>query len=189
MDTVWNHRLFAAGPVIFEPDINPRSRIVRTAALCLSALFASLALSQGASAQVNEKFADMAGEIELLRSVAQTERQAIVARAMILTDQEATAFWPVYGEYRTAVGKVNDQLVKLITDYAAQRDTLTDEQAKTLLNNHIKFEQDLLKLRKKYIPKFGKAIPMTKVARFYQIENKLDLLQKLGLSRNIPLAR
>ena len=162
---------------------------MRTAALCLSALFASLALSQGASAQVNEKFADMAGEIELLRSVAQTERQAIVARAMILTDQEATAFWPVYGEYRTAVGKVNDQLVKLITDYAAQRDTLTDEQAKTLLNNHIKFEQDLLKLRKKYIPKFGKAIPMTKVARFYQIENKLDLLQKLGLSRNIPLAR
>ncbi|MGE0031982.1 MAG: hypothetical protein AB7T20_12770 [Steroidobacteraceae bacterium] len=162
---------------------------MKIAVTCLAALFASLVLAQGASAQVNEKFADMAGEIELLRSVAQTERQAIVARAMILTDQEAAAFWPVYGDYRTAVGKLNDQLVRLITDYAAQRDTITDEQAKTLLSNHIKFEQDLLKLRKKYIPKFGKAIPMTKVARFYQIENKLDLLQRLGLARDIPLAR
>jgi len=156
---------------------------------CLAALFASLVLSQGASAQVNEKFADMAAEIELLRSVAQTERQAIVARAMILTDQEATEFWPVYSEYRTAFGKVNDQLIKLITDYAAQRDTLTGEQAKALINSHIKFEQDLLKLRKKYIPKFGKVIPMTKVARFYQIENNLDLLQKLGIARDVPLAR
>lgn len=162
---------------------------MKIAVTCLAALFASLVLSQGASAQVNEKFADMAAEIELLRSVAQTERQAIVARAMILTDQEATEFWPVYSEYRTAFGKVNDQLIKLITDYAAQRDTLTGEQAKTLINNHIKFEQDLLKLRKKYVAKFGKVIPMTKVARFYQIENNLDLLQKLGIARDVPLAR
>lgn len=152
-------------------------------------VLASLAWNPVASAQVNEKFADMTADIELMRSVAQTERQAIVARAMILTDQEATAFWPVYNDYRAEVAKVNDQLVKLITDYAAQRDTMTDAQAKTLLNDHIRFEQDLLKVRKRYIGKFDKVLPTTKVARFYQIENKLDLLQKLGLARNIPLAR
>jgi hypothetical protein len=152
-------------------------------------LLAGFTLALGASAQVNEKFADMTDEIELLRSVAQTERQAIVAKAMILTDEESAAFWPIYGDYRADVAKVTDQLVKNITDYAAQRDTLTDAQAKTLLNNHIKFEQDLLKLRKKYIGKFAKAMPMTKVARFFQIENKLDILQKMGLASQIPLAR
>lgn len=162
---------------------------MKTVFAVAAALITSLAWTHGASAQINEKFADMTGEIEMLRSVAQTERRVIVAKAMFLTDQESAAFWPVYNEYRTAVGKVNDQLVKLVTDYAAERDTLTDEQAKTLLNNYIKFEQDVLKLRKKYIPKFGKAMPMTKVARFYQIENKLDILQKLVLASNIPLAR
>jgi hypothetical protein len=162
---------------------------VRIAFAFAAALLVGLACNPVASAQVNEKFADMAGEIELLRSVAQTERQAIVAKAMILTDQEATAFWPVYNEYRTAAAKVNDRLVKIVTDYAAVRDTMTDEQAKTLMNDYIRFEQDLLNLRKKYIKKFNQAIPMVKVARFYQIENKLDILQKLGLARNIPLAR
>ncbi|MFZ2509276.1 MAG: hypothetical protein WAW79_12490 [Steroidobacteraceae bacterium] len=162
---------------------------MRTALAVATALIASLAWNQGASAQVNEKFADMTDEIELLRSVAQTERQAIVAEAMVLTNQEEAAFWPVYHAYRAEVVKVSDQLVKVVTDYAAQRDTLTDAQAKTLLNDYIKVEQDLLKVRKRYIAKFAQAMPMTKVARFYQVENKLDILQKLGLTSEIPLAR
>lgn len=158
--------------------------------IAVSLAFAALLLWQPlAVAQVNEKFADMADEIAVLRSVAQTERQAIVARAMILTNQESTAFWPVYNEYRGEIAKVSDQLVKLITDYAAHRDTLTDAQAKSLINDHIRFEQDLLKVRKKYTARFGKVLPMTKVARFYQIENKLDLLQKLGIASQVPLVR
>lgn len=162
---------------------------MRTTSAFAATLLACLALTQGASAQVNEKFADMTDEIELLRSVAQTERQAIVRQAMILTDQESAAFWPVYNEYRAEVAKVSNQLVKVVTDYAAQRDTLTDAQAKTLLNDHIKFEQDLLKIRRKYIARFNKAMPMTKVARFYQVENKLDILQKMDIASQIPLAR
>lgn len=152
-------------------------------------LLACLAWNPGAVAQVNEKFADMAEEIAMVRSMVQVERQAIVADAMYLTDQEALAFWPVYNEYRTAVTKVNDQLVKVITDYAAQRDTLTDAQAKALLADSFDHEQDLLKMRKKYVAKFGKVLPMIKVARFYQIDNKLDIISKLGLASGIPLAR
>ena len=162
---------------------------MRIAFAFAAALLVGLASNPLAFAQVNEKFADMAGEIELLRSVAQTDRQAIVARAMILTKEEETAFWPVYNDYRAAMAKVNDRLVKVVTDYAAQRDTLTDEQAKLLISDHLKFEQELLNVRKKYVKKFNTALPMVKVARFYQIENKLDLLQKLAITREIPLAR
>ena len=152
-------------------------------------LLACLAWNQGATAQVNEKFADMTAEIELVRSVAQVERQAIVAEAMYLTDQESTSFWPVYHEYRGMVTRINDQLVKVVTDYAAQRDTLTDAQAKVLLDNYFAYENDLLKMRKKYVSKFGKALPMIKVARFYQVDNKLDSLFRLALASQIPLAR
>ena len=152
-------------------------------------LLVCLAWNQGAAAQVNEKFADMADEIELVRSMVQVERKTIVTDAMILTEQEATAFWPVYNEYRAAVARINDQLVKVVTDYAAQRETLTDAQAKKLLADHFSYEQNFIKTRKKYISRFGKVLPMTKVARFYQIDNKLDSLTKLVLASQIPLAR
>jgi len=155
----------------------------------VAVLLSGFAWNPVASAQVNEKFADMAGEIDLIRSVAQTERQAIVARSMILTPEEEAAFWPLYNEYRAAMEKVNDRLIKVVTDYAAQRDTLTDQQAMALMNDHLKFEQELLRVRKQYIRKFTKALPTVKVARFYQIENTLDALQKLGMARQIPLAK
>jgi hypothetical protein len=162
---------------------------VRTAFSFIIALFACLALNQGAVAQVNERFADMNAEIELMRSVAQTERKALVEQAMHLTAEESTAFWPVYNTYRAEIVKVSDQLVKLVTDYAALRDTLTDAQARTLLTDYLAFEQALLTVRKKYVKRFSKVLPMVKVMRFYQVENKLDLLQRLGAASQIPLAR
>jgi hypothetical protein len=150
----------------------------------------SLACWQPAAlAQVNEKFADMSDEIAAARSVAQSDRKTIVDGAMILTNEQSTAFWPVYNGYRAEVMKVTDKLVKVVTDYAAQRDTLSDAQAEALVQDYLKFEEELLSLRKSYVKKFGAAIPMTKVARFYQIENKLDALQRVGLASEIPLTR
>jgi len=142
-----------------------------------------------ALAQVNEKFADMTDEIASVRSVDQSDRKSIVDDAMILTNQESTAFWPVYNEYRAEVTRINDKLVKVITDYAAQRDTLSDAQAEALVQNYLKYEDELLGLRKKYVKRFGAALPMTKVARFYQIENKLDAVQRVGLASQIPLTK
>ena len=142
-----------------------------------------------ALAQVNEKFADMSDEIASVRSVAQSDRKTIVDHAMQLTPQESTAFWPVYNKYREEVTRVNDQLVKVITDYAAQRDTLTDAQANKLVTDYLAYEQSALDLRKKYLKQFTAVIPITKVARFYQIENKLDVVQRLGLASEIPLTK
>ena len=155
-------------------------------ALALVSLFG---WQPAALAQVNEKFADMNDEIAAVRSVAQSDRKTIVDHAMLLTPQESTAFWPVYNKYREEVTRVNDQLVKVITDYAAQRDTLTDAQANKLVTDYLAFEQNFLDLRKKYLKQFTAVLPMTKVARFYQIENKLDALQRLGLASEIPLTK
>ena len=155
----------------------------------LAVLAALLSWQPSALAQVNEKFADMSDEIAAARSVAQSDRKSIVDAAMGLTPQESTAFWPVYNKYREEVTRVNDKLLKVVTDYAAQRDTLTDSQANKLLTDYLAFEQNLLDLRKKYLKQFSAAIPMTKMARFYQIENKLDALQRLGIASEIPLTK
>lgn len=150
---------------------------------------AVLAAAQPAIAQVNEKFADLNDEIEMLRSMAQTERKALIAEGMQLSPAESQAFWPVYNDYRAELVKVGDRRVKLITDYAASYETLTDEQAKTLLKQSFDIQDETVRIRKKYLKRFEKVLPVIKVARFYQLENKIDAVVNLQLAQQIPLVR
>lgn len=46
-----------------------------------------------------------------------------------------------------------------------------------------------LKLRKTYLPKFRKILPAKKVARYYQIENKIQAALYSELAVKIPLVQ
>ena len=127
--------------------------------------------------------------VELTRSVIQTDRKLIVTNALQMTEAESQAFWPVYNEYWLEMNKVLDKRAKLILDYAGHYGTTTDAQAETLLNDYFKMADERLKLQKKYIKKFKKALPAAKVARYYQVENKLDAIINLELAAEIPLIR
>ena len=47
-------------------------------------------------------------QIELTRWSIQSERKAAVADNLQLSEQESKAFWPLYDDYRTAMGKVGE---------------------------------------------------------------------------------
>lgn len=157
--------------------------------LALTLALAGLLSSGPLAAQVNEKFADLTPEIELLRSMAQTERQAVVAGNLTLTADEGQRFWPLYTQYRADVSAVQDKRVKVITDYAAKYQTLTDGDARKLLDQYLSYQSAVLKLRERYVGKFSKVLPGTKLARFFQIESKLDALTDLTIASNIPLTK
>ena len=42
-------------------------------------------------------------------------------------------------------------------------------------------------MKKGYVKKFKKVLPAKKVARYYQVENKLDAIIDVDLAREIPL--
>jgi len=46
-----------------------------------------------------------------------------------------------------------------------------------------------VKLLSDYVPKFEKVLPPKKVARLYQIENKMRALVNYELARQIPLVK
>jgi hypothetical protein len=139
-------------------------------------------------AQVNEAFADAAGEIETARSMAQTERKAIVARNMTLTAGESEHFWPLYNRYRYEMSVLQDRQVAIISDFAAQYETLDDVEARRILDKWVAYESDLVKLRARYIKRFAKVLPGTKLARYFQIENRLDAMSNLTTASRVPLA-
>ena len=128
-------------------------------------------------------------QLQQLRAEIQADRQAVVAANLGLTDAEGAAFWPVYREYRGELSKVGDRMQKLIQDYAKVYDTATNEQAKPMVDEMLAIQQAELKIKESYLPKFRKVVPEVKVARFLQIENKIDAVIKFQLADIIPLAK
>jgi hypothetical protein len=130
-----------------------------------------------------------AEEIRLTREWITNARQALVTRAMDLTPSEMQRFWPLYRQYRLAALKVGDRIVTLITTYADNYQNLTDPVADKLLSEFVRIEEERARLKAQYLPKFKKVLPPKKVARFYQIENKLDTAILADVSEAVPLAR
>jgi hypothetical protein len=128
-------------------------------------------------------------EIRLTRGAIQAERQEIVTQAMDLTPEEMQTFWPLYREYRLEAAKIGDRIVALIQRYAANYDGLTDAMASKLVADFVKLEQARANLKAKFLPRFKKVLPAKKVARFYQVENKLDVLILSEMGESIPLVR
>lgn len=140
-------------------------------------------------AQVNPQFAAYNDEIEMVRSLAQLERKAVIEQGMQLSPEESGRFWPIYNDYQAELAKTNNQLVKLITDYAASYETLDEKQAVRLREGYFDLQQDLIGLRKKYARKMGRSMSQVKVTRFLQLEHKLDAIQNLTLAKQIPLVQ
>ena len=146
-------------------------------AICLSLV----ALAGVVSAQ------EINDEIELTRSIIQTQRQAIVTAAMQLTDEESQSFWPLYREYREGMRKVDDRSVRLITGYSENYDSMSDEFAQAMVKEFMAIRQAELDVTRKYMKRFQKILPAQKVARFFQLENKLDAVIDYELASEIPL--
>jgi uncharacterized protein YktB (UPF0637 family) len=128
-------------------------------------------------------------EIELTRSIIQTERQAIITVNMELTEEESRAFWPVFREYRQAMSRIGDRMVRLISDYAENYEELSDQQAEAMLAEYMDIEKAELSVKRRYVKQMRKVLPSKKLVRFFQLENKLDTIIDFELAAEIPLVR
>jgi hypothetical protein len=158
--------------------------------LMLGAATPGLALAQQPAPPASvEAQKEAMQDLQLTRAVIQVERQALITQAMDLTPEEMEGFWPLYREYRLEAAKIGDRIVALIQRYAANYENLSDQTADKLVTDFVKVEQARARLKATYLPKFKKVLPAKKVARFYQLENKLDILILSEMADQIPLAR
>jgi hypothetical protein len=148
-----------------------------------AALFALLAAW---SALAQDKPAD---NMEIVREKMRADKKLLVADAMSLTESEAKGFWPVYDGYQKDLGALNSRTIKLVQDYAASYKSMDDKTAGRLLDDYLAIERDRLALMESYRPKFLAVIPETKVARYYQIENKIRAAVNYELAAGIPLVK
>jgi len=125
--------------------------------------------------------------MEVERAALKTEKKAIIVEAMAFTDEESKVFWPLYNEYSEKKYVINTNVYTNITDYADNYEALSGEKAIELWNNSMKYKGELAKLEKSYFKKFLKILPGKKAARYFQLENKLNMLIQAELAIEIPL--
>ena len=130
-----------------------------------------------------------ADNMQLVREKIKTDKKLFIAENMNLMESEAKVFWPVYEDYQKELGKLLDKTAKLIDNYAANFQTMTEEAAKGLIDGYLAIETERVTLMKSFLPKFRKVLPEKKVARYYQLENKIDAVVNYGLARQIPLVK
>jgi hypothetical protein len=130
-----------------------------------------------------------ADDMETLRERARADKKAVVASALALTESEAKAFWPVYNAYQSDMITHYDKLLSLVDRFDKAYDTMTDQTASQLLNEYLALEASYVALLKAYVPRFQRVLPALKVARLYQIENKMRALINFDLARQIRFVK
>jgi len=132
-----------------------------------------------------------ADTMQALQEKVKADKKLVVSANLNLTDAEAKGFWPVYDSYQKDLGAINQRLATLIKSYAGayNANTIDDATAKKLLNEAVAIDASEAALRKAYLPKLEKVLPMKKVAIYYQIENKIRAVVKYEIASAIPLAK
>lgn len=126
--------------------------------------------------------------LDLTREAVENQRRVLVSGSLRLSDAEAKAFWPLYDDYEKERRPYDERASRLVADFLAQAATLTDAQARALLAEAFQIDEGRVKVRRSWYDRMAKAIPPRELARFYQIETKLDSVVRADLSKQIPLA-
>lgn len=154
--------------------------------LVLNILLVAAIMLAAAPVPAQEKAAD---NMQIVLEKVRADKKLMVAENMQLSEAEAKSFWPVYERYQDELFLIRARTVKLLGDYEDSYEKMTNAIARKLLDEYMNIESLQLKLRQAYLPKFRKVLPDTKVARYYQIENKVQAALMYELARKIPLAK
>ena len=132
-----------------------------------------------------------ADNMQILRQKIKADKKLLVASDMELTESEAKNFWPIYDEYQKELRKINQRIVKVLDSYAAdaRNKSLTDDKARKLIDEANAIEQAEVNLKTTFAPKLAKALPMVKVVRYLQIENKIRAVIKYDIAQGVPLVQ
>ena len=159
----------------------------RLASVLIAAAFAALAWFVVPVRSQAPSSSDTSNQI--VREKIHADKKALVAQNLRLTDSEAQAFWPLYEELQKAMTALGDRAARLIKEYADNYQNLPDTTAKKLTDDWLTIQGDRVKLLQSYLPKFEAVLPEKKVARYYQLENKVYAVVLYDLVKQIPLAK
>ena len=152
-------------------------------------LLATVVVASGtARAQSRGPTADSAvnAYLDAIPADLRADKAQLIKDAMQFNDKDAAAFWPVYKVYEADEAKLDEERMQLVKSYADRWTSLTDAEARDLVEKSLGLESRRADLRTKYFERFSQALPGLTVAKFFQLEHRLDLLVDLKIASELP---
>ncbi len=145
-------------------------------------------LSLPAFAQVGQTEFRMA--LEHARELIADGARQFLDEELRLTEDEKEKFWRVYNRYDAEKDDLTERYMDLADRFVTMHyaHELTDEDANELLDEYLEIQIAILQVRQRYLQQFRRVLPGIKVARFYQIENKIRADVDAVLALVVPLA-
>ncbi len=144
----------------------------------------TLAIFNVSRAQEQQPNIDSA--IQMIRDGMQADRTTIISQGMNFNDKDGAAFWPVYRKYESERAALDDRRVAVIKEYAEKYPNLTDADAKSMAEQMFDCESDITALKKKYFKEFNKVLPALTVAKFFQLDHRVDLVMDMKVESSLP---
>jgi hypothetical protein len=166
-----------------------RGAIVRACALGLLLLPAAALRAGETTAPAKPDMGNLRAFVELARSDIRTEKALVIAENIQFTADEAAEFWPLHREYDLELNKLLDRRFALIMKFGPSAESMTAAQATELAKAAFDLEEQRTSLKRNYFDKFCKVIPPVKAARFFQIENQLNMVIDLQVAAILPLIK
>jgi len=151
----------------------------KTAVFALTLILLTLGSAQ---AQIRD-------ETILTYQVLTEEWDDLIAGVLDLSEEEAAGFWPLYEEYSKLKGELWAERIDVIAMFLTGYDTMGAEIARGLLDASFEIDGKMLALEREYAALFDDVIPLNKVVRLFQAENKLETTMMMEIVKDIPLAK
>jgi hypothetical protein len=153
--------------------------------LLLGALLAlPLAAAEPAS---NAKAEETTQTPEEFREGLQAAETEIISKAVSMTADEATKFWPLFKEFQSEQQVIIDAQLDALRQYADDYASLTDAQAVAYVNALLERDERIHDLRVKYLAEYSKVLPAGKAARVIHLSRRLGIASQAKLASEIPL--
>lgn len=128
-----------------------------------------------------------AADLEGLRVELRSSRKQIMASTLILTDAEATRFWPIYDRYAADLTKIKDGQYQLIAEYVNTYGKYDDRTAANFITRWLELDVKTTSLRAQYVPIVAGVLPGLKTASFFQIDRRLSMAIDLKIATRVPI--
>lgn len=128
-------------------------------------------------------------ELENARAELQAGRDQIIREDLQLSEDELSRFWPVYQQYIADLFAVRERKSVLVSRFleAYRGGEFTDEFAEWLIAENFAVKEAWAGVQKSHVEHFKAVLSVQQVARFYQLENKLDAEVDAQLALIVPL--
>ena len=156
---------------------------MRYKALTVLAILLALTISVAAQGQSQNS------QLEAARAELQAGRDQIIREDLQLSEDELSEFGPVYRQYLSDLAVVRERKAVLVGRFleAYRSGEFTDEFAEWLIAENFAIKDTWVGVQRSYAERFKAVLSVQQVARFYQLENKLDAEVDAQLALIVPL--